>query len=57
MGVGEIDEPVVRDRDSMRVSGQIVQHVFGTAEGALRIYHPVFAEQRPEKLPEGGLVR
>jgi hypothetical protein len=57
VGVGEIDEPVVRDRDPMRVLSQIVKHVFGAAEGALRIYQPVFAEQRPQKPPKGGCVR
>jgi hypothetical protein len=52
-----IDEPVVGDCDAVRVSGQIVQNVIGTTEGALRIHHPVFAKQRPQKPPEGGLVR
>ena len=44
VGVSEIDEPMVGDCDPMRVPGQIVQNVFGAAEGALRIYHPVFAK-------------
>ncbi len=44
MGVSEIDEPVVGDCDPMRVPRQILQNVFGTTEGTLRIYHPVFAK-------------
>lgn len=57
VGVSKIDEPVVGDCDAVRVSGQIMQNVFGTTKGALRIHHPVFAEQRPQKPPEGGLFR
>jgi len=36
LGVSEIDQPVVRDRDPMRASGQMVQIVFGAAEGSER---------------------
>jgi hypothetical protein len=57
MGVSEIDEPVIGDCDPMCTSGQIVQNVFGTAEGAFRINHPFFAKQSPQKFPEGELVR
>src|SRR5215831_19793683 len=49
VGVGEIDEPVIRNRDTMRVPGQILQNVCGTTEGPLGIDHPVFAEQGAEK--------
>lgn len=35
MGVGEIDEPMIGDRDTMRVPGQIMQNVFGAAEGPM----------------------
>jgi hypothetical protein len=57
VSVSKIDEPVVGDCDAVRVSRQIVQNVFGTTEGTLRIHHPVFAKQRPQKPLEGGLVR
>jgi hypothetical protein len=57
VGVSKIDKSVIGDCDAVRVPGQIVQNVFGTTEGAFRIYHPVFAKQRPQKSPEGGLLR
>jgi hypothetical protein len=46
------DARIAGVRHSMRVPGQIVQNVLGAAEGALCIYHPVFARQGPQKLPE-----
>jgi hypothetical protein len=49
VGVGEIDEPMIGDRDTMSVSGQIVQNMFGTTEGALGIDHPVFSKEGAEK--------
>src|SRR5215469_3192308 len=49
VGVREIDEPVVGDRDTMRVPGQIMQHVFGTTEGPLGVNHPVLPKQGAEK--------
>ena len=49
VGVGEIDEPVIRDRDTMSVSGQIVQDMFGAAEGPLGVNHPVLSKEGAKK--------
>ena|SRR5215468_10480646 len=52
MGVGEIDEPMIGNRDTMSVPGQIVQNVFGTAERPLGIDHPVLSKEGAEKSME-----
>lgn len=57
VGIGEIEEAVVRDRDPMCVSGQIMQNVLGTAEGALGIYDPIFAKKRAKESVERLLIR
>lgn len=49
MGVREIDEPVIGDRDAMGVAGQIMQNVFRAAEGPLGVDDPVFAKQGTEE--------
>ena len=49
MGVGEIDEPMIGDRDTMCVPGQIMQSVFGAAEGLLGVNHPVLSKEGAEK--------
>ncbi len=36
----------------MSVSAQILQHVFGTAEGAFGVDHPVLAEQQSQPRSE-----
>src|SRR5215472_14021402 len=52
LGIADISQPVVRDRDSMRVACQIMQNVFGTAEGALGVDHPVLTKQSSQKFAE-----
>jgi hypothetical protein len=49
VGVGEIDEPMIGDRDAMRVPGQIMQNMFGTAEGVPGVNHPVLSKEGAEK--------
>ena len=49
VGIGEIDESMIRDGDTVRVPGQILQDVFGTTEGSLGIDHPVFSKEGAEK--------
>ena len=49
VGVGEVDEPMIRDRDTMSVSGQIVQNMFRATEGALGIDHPVLSKEGAKK--------
>lgn len=47
------DEPVIGDRDAVRVPREIVQHVGGTAKRRLRVDHPVLAIQRSQKRAKG----
>src|SRR5690349_14478880 len=49
VGVGEIHEPMIGDRDTMSVPGQIMQNVFGTTERPLGIDHPVLSKEGAEK--------
>ena len=49
VAVADVDKPMVGDRDPMRVSSQIMQDMFGTAEGRLGVDHPVFPKQSTEK--------
>ena len=49
VGVSKIDQPVVGDRNPMRVPGQIVQNVFGTAEGAFAHTTQSFPKQLARK--------
>ena len=43
---------MVGDGHAMSVSAQILQHVFGTAEGAFGVDHPVLAEQQSQPTSE-----
>src|SRR5437868_8188772 len=49
VGVGEVDEPMIGDRDTMRVPGQIMQKVVGAAEGLLGVNNPVVSKEGAEK--------
>lgn len=46
-------QAVVRDGDSMGVAGQIVENVFGTAEGRLGTDDSVLLADLPEEVAEG----
>jgi hypothetical protein len=43
--VGERNEPVVRDSDSMRVAAEIAEGMFGAAKWPLRIDDPLLAKK------------
>ena len=45
-------EPMVGDSDAMSVAGQIVENVFGAAEGRFGINHPVLLAKLPEEIVE-----
>ena len=49
LAVVEAEEPSVGDGDPMRVAGQVLQHMFGSAEGRLGIDHPLFSAQGTEQ--------
>ena len=42
--IGEVDEPMVGNRDAMCVAGQIMKDVLRTAERRLGVHDPVLAE-------------
>ena len=46
--IGNIDNPVIGDGDTMRVAGQIMENMFGSSEWPFGVDDPVIA-QRPEK--------
>ena len=50
--VPERHEPVVGDGDAMGVASQIVENVFGAAEGRLGVDDPVFLAELPEEMIE-----
>jgi len=45
-------EPVVGNGNAMGVSGQVVEHMFGAAEGWLGVDHPVLPKKLPEEVAE-----
>jgi hypothetical protein len=45
-------ETVVGDGDAMGVAGQIVENVFGAAEGRLGVDDPVLLAELPEEMVE-----
>ena len=47
-------EAMVGDGDAMGVAGQVVENLFGTAEGWLGVDDPVLLGKLPEKVAEGG---
>src|SRR5262249_3159701 len=49
LAVGDINQPMIGDRHTMRVPRQVMQHVLGSTEGTLGVDHPVFSKQRAEK--------
>ena len=53
LAVGEVHDPVVGDGDAMRVAGQVLENMFGSAEGPLGVDHPVLTEQRAKESMEG----
>ena len=46
----EREQSMVGDGDAVRIASEIIQHMFGAAEGRLGIDDPVLAEELSEKL-------
>jgi len=53
LAVVETEESSVGNSDAMGIAGQVLQHVFGSAEGRLGIDHPLFSAQGMEQRVEG----
>src|SRR5258708_4640380 len=51
--VGERDEPVIGDSNSMRVAAEIAKSVFWSAERPLRINNPLLTKGLTDELREG----
>jgi hypothetical protein len=48
LAVGQRDQSMVGDGDTVSVAAEIVEHILGASEGRLGVDHPVFAEQRSQ---------
>ena len=46
-------EAMIGDGDAMGVAGQVVENLFGTAEGWLGVDDPVLLAKLPEEVAEG----
>lgn len=53
LAVRECDQAMVGDGDAMSVAAEILQHIFGSAEGWFGVDDPVFAEERTHPGREG----
>lgn len=51
--VGERDESVIRDSNSMRVAAEIAKSVFWSSKRPLRIDHPLLTKGLTDELREG----
>ena len=49
VAIGNVDDPVIRDSDAMRVAGQVVEDVLGASEWTLGVDYPVVTKQWPQK--------
>ena len=52
LAVLERDQAMVGDGDAMGVTGQVVQDIFGTAEGRLGVNDPILTEQGTDQSTE-----
>ena len=48
----EADQAMVRDGDAVRVAGEVVEDVFGTAKRRLGVDHPILQEELPQETLE-----
>ena len=53
VAIGKVHDPVVGNGDAMGVAGQVMENMFGPAEGPFGLDHPILTEQRPKKSMEG----
>ena len=49
----ECNQPVIRDRDAVRVASEIAHHLLGSAECRLGVNHPIVPEQCPQECRKG----
>ena len=54
--VAAIDEPIIRQRDAVSVPIEVAEHLFGAAEGPLRVHDPVDAQHPTEEGGEGAAI-
>jgi hypothetical protein len=50
--VRDIEEAMIRDGDAVGVAGQIVQHMFGAAEGRFGVDDPVVPKESSQERPK-----
>src|SRR5437016_14087018 len=51
--IGEVDQPMVGDGDTVGVTAEVAKRMFRAAEGTFRVDHPILAEQWAEPRREG----
>lgn len=50
------EEPVVGDRDSVRIAAEVTKDLLGSAKRRLGIHHPIFAVKSSKKTSPRGLI-
>jgi len=52
VAIGNVDEPVIGDSDTMRVTGQVLENVLRSSEWPFGVDNPVVTKQWPKKRME-----
>ena len=52
MAILERNQPVIGDGHAMRIPGEVMQNVLGSAEGPFCIYDPFLLEELPQETTE-----
>jgi hypothetical protein len=52
LAILESNQAVIGDGHAMRILGEVMQYMFGSAEGPFRIYDPVLPEELPQETAE-----
>ena len=55
LALGNGDETVIGDGDTMGIAGQVVKHMLRPSEGAFGVNHPILTKERPEEGVKGFL--
>lgn len=53
VAIGNLDDPVIGDGDTMRVAGQVLENVLRSSERPFGVNHPVVTKQWPKERMEG----
>ena len=56
LAIGDTEQTLIADRDSVRVAAKIFENLLRTAEWRLGVDHPFHAAERSEQRPEPGRI-